>query len=485
MPSIEATVESSALRARDDDVGRKPLVTIALAVLLFLGSRAYFLFGIDQALGSDMYGVYFKHAATVKDGHRAAYKEEKIEYPPLGWWLIYLAHTWDDRPITNQLELEQVYKSYNHAFRMQMSVFDFASFIVLFIFTWTVRRRFTGWALLTYTVTTGLMFNLLFDRLDIGMLFLLLTWALCWTRSLKEEGHPLLWSSASYFLLGLSISYKLIPVICVPFLLLSEWHVPRRWERIGIGLGCLVVAAGLPFAIQYAASGPDVFDLFKHHAERGIQLESIYSTIMMIGSLFGPWINPISTHGAYDLDGAWAVAMKYIASGTLLLFLAAMGLWALLRWSRYSRKEAFSTACFVMFGSVILSNVLSAQYFMWALTVGALLAIELFPNRLADRWILLVLFVIIAGLTTWIFPYNYFRSNVIPGYSHYGIVPANPAEGLGPSPVGCSILAARNILYLACVAWMGILLFRSAARISVGNLPQNRRPIPVRATTRL
>ena len=56
--------------------------------------------------------------------------------------------------------------------------------------------------------------------------------------------------------MGLGISFKLIPILCVPFLLLSEWWMPNRRKRLAVAMVSAFSAAALPFAIQYAVSGP-------------------------------------------------------------------------------------------------------------------------------------------------------------------------------------------------------------------------------------
>ncbi len=58
-------------------------------------------------------------------------------------------------------------------------------------------------------------------------------------------------------------------------------------------------------------------------------------------------------------------------------------------------------------GSVILSNVLSPQYFIWAFPLVLLLAIEIFPEGRVRPLVLAGLLIAVAVMTTWIFPYNF------------------------------------------------------------------------------
>ena len=70
---------------------------------------------------------------------------------------------------------------------------------------------------------------------------------------------------------------------------------------------------------------PGVLGMFKFHAEREMQLESLYSTLMMIGSLFGAPVAIMHSHGAWNLSGNLSHAMKILSTILLLGFLAGLG----------------------------------------------------------------------------------------------------------------------------------------------------------------
>ena len=114
-------------------------------------------------------------------------------------------------------------------------------------------------------------------------------------------------------------------------------------------------------------------------------------------------------------------------------FLAGEGVWALLRWSRYTRQDAYRIACYVIPGSVILSNVLSPQYFIWAIPLVLLLAVEIFPEGRVRPLVLAGLLIAVAVTTTWIFPYNFVSSESNP----------NP-YALIPNKCGSSQVASRD-----------------------------------------
>ena len=451
---------------------KKPMALAFLAVvlLLFVVSRGYILVGLQPQLTDVTY--YFNRATSAVDLREVPYKDFLVEYPPVAWWTIYLPRLADGRQITDKNDAGQVvpvYKTYRRVFRGLMFLCDVAALVLLVMIVRRRRADWLGWAVLAYTVTTALLGYVLYDRLDVGLLFLLMLWAECWTRSLehpnpdplskgKEEtsGGTIAWSAAAYAALGLSVGYKLIPIFCIPFLLFSEWYAPRRWARLAMALLVLGLTAVLPFAVQYAVSGPGVFGLIQYHGERGIQIESLFATLMMVGSALGTPAMSTFSHAAYELTGSLAQPMKAASTAALAALLAVMGLWALVRRSRFNREAGYRTACFVIPASAILSNVLSPQYFVWALPLLLLVGSEILPEGNLRRWIMAILLIVIAGLTTWVFPYHYFASANGLGLLHA------PFDRSPLSPVVSTVVGARNLIYLGVIIWLGAVSVRRA-----------------------
>jgi 4-amino-4-deoxy-L-arabinose transferase-like glycosyltransferase len=439
------------------------LLVILLGIATFCFTRYYILFELEPQV-SDLFAPYFQYAAGDVDLHQIPYTADfQIEYPPLAWWAIRAPRLFDDRQITRPRDPAQVmpiFNSYTHAFRGMMFCFDLISFVIVLLVVYKRNPRLVGWAALVYAISTAILGHLLYDRLDMGMLMLLMLWAFCWVKSLNQSGPTIVWTSAAYAMIGLGISFKIIPVISVPFLLLSEFHASRRWARLSFGLIALAVGVCMPFAVQYAISGPGVFALFEHHAEREIQLESLYSTLMMIVSaLGGPAAVVSHSHGAFNLSGDLSHAMKILSTVVLFGFLAILGLWSLLRWSRYGRRDAYCLTCYALSGAVILSNVLSPQYFIWAFPLLIILTAEVYPSAKLMPWIIGALLVAVSAMTTWVFPYHYFYTESNP----YGLVSFDHLGELAPSSIGYVVLGLRNFTYLAIILWLGVMLYKKLA----------------------
>ncbi|MGA2059313.1 MAG: hypothetical protein ABSG67_02440, partial [Thermoguttaceae bacterium] len=205
------------------------------------------------------------------------------------------------------------------------------------------------------------------------------------------------------------------------------------------------------------------FGIFKFHAEREVHIESLYSSLMSIASAFGGQVYVSFSHGAFNISGDLSDVMKILSTILLLGFLAGEGVWALHRWSRYTRQDAYRIACYVIPGSVIVSNVLSPQYFIWAIPLVLLLAIEIFPEVRIRPHVLSGLLIFVCVTTTWIFPYNYgdTKSN------SYALIPKDAVLlKLAPVTTAAVILGLRNYVYLGVVIWLGVMLYKRIDQVN-------------------
>ena len=469
--------------------GQTSSALFAVAIALFVVTRCYIAFVLNPRI-TDI-TLYFDYSVRAIDRHEEPYRDFAIEYPPVAWWSICAPRLVDERRLVQNPYSPlnaSIFYDYHRAYRLEMALFEAVSFGLFLAIVRKRRPRSAGWAALTYVATTTILCHVLYDHLDEGTLLFSMLGAYAWTRTLEPRRWGLAWSAAAFFFFGLGFSYKLFPIIAVPFLLLAEWQagkgvrnllperpaggfaqkapVPfsRRWKRLAAGLAGLALGMGGPFAIQYMASGPDVFRLFAHHAGREIQVESLYSTLMWIGSLFG-WPVSIALNkadGAGCVFGDWSGAMKVLSTVLLCCFLGAAGIWAIARGSRFRREDALGLACYALGACVIFLKVLSPQYFVWSLPLLLLAAVAILPEKGKSLWTLAGLLILAAALTTWLFPYHYFCAPLDPKGTpmSYGLIPARPADLLAPSCLGYAVLAVRNFLYLGIVMWLGAMVYK-------------------------
>ena len=440
----------AAKRPAAVSMGKTSARLFVAAIVLFVATRCYVAFVMNPAI-TDI-TLYFEYSSRAIDRQKEPYRDFAVEYPPVAWWSMCIPRLVDERRLTTSPHSPvnaAIFRDYHQAYRLEMALCDVAAFGLFLAIVRKRRPQSAGWAAMTYVVTSTILCHVLYDHLDEGTLLFSMLGMYAWTQTLEPRRSGSAWSAAAFFFFGLGFSFKIIPVIAVPFLLLAEWRNADRGKRLAAGLAGLALGMGGPFAIQCMVSGPGVFDLFSHHAGRGIQVESLYSTLMWIGSLFGQPISiSLSTaDGAYCVFGSWLAVMTMKVLSILLLcgFLGAAGICAILRRSRLGRAEAFGLACYALGGCAVFSKVFSPQYFVWSIPLLLLAGVEALPEKPKSAWTLAGLLILAAGLTTWIFPYHYFCAPLGPRGTPIscGLIPASPEEPLAPSSLGYAVLAAQ------------------------------------------
>ena len=156
----------------------------------------------------------------------------------------------------------------------------------------------------------------------------------------------------------------------------------------------------------------------------------------------------------------------------LVGFLLAAGLWAIMQKSRFARDDAYRLAAFVPAAAIILANVLSPQYFIWALPLLILVGAEILPESKTPQWIFSAAVIAIAALTTWVFPYHYFQT----AGNSLGLLPLANAADSTPGAMASAVVCVRNAIYLATVVALGLRLVRLKQRLAAA-LPPDHRPL--------
>ena len=440
---------------RDLSRNRRQLTVVSIAI--FLISRAYLLFYFQPKF-SDIDDPYWRYACLSTEQHRVPYQADfKIEYPPLACWTILGVRWIDPRRIDSASETASadiIKASYRRSFRTLMFLCDLTSFLLLYKIA--VRRRpyLVGWLLFVYVVSTAILGNLLYDRLDIALLALFLSWAYCFIRSFDEAWTSSIWKFVASTFFGLSISFKLIPLLGIPFIFIADWNHLHRVRNFAVDAAGITAGGVLPFILQFLVSGVGVLYPFQHHWQRGIQIESLYSSLAMLTSWFAGPISLSLAHRSIELQGPLLPALKITSTIILAAFLFAWIFRAILRIRPYLPRDAYCSICYVIATAVILSPVLSPQYFLWAIPIAGLLCLEVLPDRWSVIWILAGLWILVAAATTFIFPYHFFYTELDP----VGLVPSTPAGPTVFSPIACSILVLRNLTFLATMIYLGVAL---------------------------
>ena len=228
---------------------------------------------------------------------------------------------------------------------------------------------------------------------------------------------------AGLAVLGLGAATKLFPLLAVPVAL--AWLVARgrRREAWQGALACAAVI-GAVAGVAIAISPDGAFDAVRYHLDRPVQVESSPALVLLgLDAVGAGEAGSVSSHRSDGLIHPAADAISSLFLTVLAAFVAL--LCALVARQRSGPRQlviAALTACaaFALFG-----KVLSPQFVIWVLPLGAL--------AFAWRMHALAAAVALAAVLTQIeFPAHYF-------------------DVVGREPAAIGLVAARNLVLAAVV----------------------------------
>jgi Glycosyltransferase family 87 len=211
--------------------------------------------------------------------------------------------------------------------------------------------------------------------------------------------------------LALGVALKGVPLLLAPVIAL--WFVARRdWTGLRMALSSFAICMGVATIGYLAIAWPRVFVSFAYHANRPIQMESIYSAFLMFVRWLSPQVMTIKySYGSYSVISTYEPLLRTISNIATLLGLLAAYLWAYrhIHTARDDREKFIamifaSCACLVAF--ISLGKVSNSQYLVWLIPLGALAGALSAGD---GRWRL----VIACALAQAVYPFLY--TIIIPG----------------------------------------------------------------------
>jgi uncharacterized membrane protein len=173
------------------------------------------------------------------------------------------------------------------------------------------------------------------------------------------------WELPAFAVLGLAISAKVYPLVLVPLACAYVWRRagPRK---LAYGLVAMIAVAAVvvvPFA-AYAPHG--VFESFRSQAERGLQVESLGASLLLVADRLGLYdAQVVETTGVAgrNLSGSLPDA---VATATLVLeALAVIAVWLLYARARDLRARLPVAFAAAVAGFLAFTKVFSPQYLVW------------------------------------------------------------------------------------------------------------------------
>jgi len=360
--------------------GSRALLLVVLAVVWVL-SRAWLLrllSGSQEWVDGDL--AYF--AQSLGSLGERGLARTLVEYPLPAVGVIavpYLAATGDpDR--------------FRVVFHAVAAITDLLFTVALW---WSTRRR-SVLPLAAWVLAVPLLGATAFARFDLlpGVLCGLVV--LCLPRAPVPAG----------VLVAVATGIKLWPALVVPPLLALR-HLRRR-----IGLGVAATGSALVLASVALAGLGRLLSPLTYQADRGLQIESLFATPVMVGWALGggTWDVAFASSNSYEISGPGVATLLVLSTAAVTAYVGCLLLtWGRLTWlARAGCDVDLPTVLWVALASVsgfvALGKVLSPQYLLWMLPV-AIASVVVADSRALRCWTAALLAA--ALLTQLVFPTGY------------------------------------------------------------------------------
>lgn len=315
--------------------------------------------------------IYEGWANEIADEGRAPYSEVAIEYPP-GVLPIALAPTVgpDD--------------SYRILFILLMVVIDLAGLAGLMAIA---RRRGSMLGPWLWVLGVALIGPILYLRLDLAPAV-----ATIWALERASAGKPL----ATGAWLGAGFVTKIYPVLILPVVALTA----KRKNLVVAGAAVVALVATAPFV---RSLGPLFTSVFEYHGDRGLQVESIWASSLLLAGHFGYDAVIEYTFGAFHVASGLSPLLKNVATVASLAALGT-GLWLAFKLRHREDDDAVSGVSFATLATVLaVGTVFSPQFMVWLLALAAVVAC----SRTSRLSVPALAVLPLCAITQLIYPFNY------------------------------------------------------------------------------
>jgi len=375
-----------------------------------------FLFLYPQQGAGDI-RLYFRWSSKIFDGYYP-YRDFSFQYPPFAWV-----------PFLPPRLLSSSETGYILWFILEMFLLDAVILVTLAAIARQLGRS-TSQVLTHYTVAIMALGPVVTRRFDLfpAALVLISLWAF-----LKGR-HTLAWTTLAF-----GATAKLYPIAISGLFALI--YLSRRQYRRLIASAATLVLVSLAVSLPFLPFLDDVRRSLAYHQQRGLQIESTFSSLLMVGKALG--LEPVSSRFTYlELDGyrygndvvnAPLTSLLTDLSPFLTLVMLSLVYFLYLAHlqrpggKEREREQLHEYVLVVLLVVLITSSVLSPQFLVWLAPSIALVSTEK-PR-------LLWLFVLVGVLTQYNWP------------SHFDAL-------VRMEPVPVTVLLTRNALLVTMTVWL-------------------------------
>jgi len=406
----------------------------ALILLLLFNSGIYH----NSSLTGDV-AEFFKYSSKIVHGS-LPYRDFAVEYPPLALVCFTIP-----RLVASTLS------AYHWAFSVEILVFDL---IALFLLSKLSRglgiNQIT--TLVIYTLLLTGIGPLLIYRFDLIPAVMVLACLYAFSRG----KYGLAWA-----ILALGAMTKIYPIVIAPIFLIYELS-QHRYKEVLREIGLFALIAEIIIAPGFFISPAGFINSFLIHMHRGLQLESTYSSCILLLQNLG--LTKVYIESAGPLIASMDVispAAGFLSEIAWFVMVIALILIYWLFYRRCSNKTGdispntrpdmvniiyYSFLAILMF--IISGNVFSPQYLIWFFPIAPLVV---------RRWknVLWLALIMVSILTYYEFPLHY---SLLEKGNHLLVY----------------ILLSRNILLVVLTGWLieWRLLFKKYSKQSLSRLPR-------------
>jgi hypothetical protein len=335
---------SICLTAAVEWANRFPLITIAF---ILFASAVPLLFVVNAPVHGDV--LLYQGVVNDAVAGKLPYRDRVVEYPPYALPFFGISALFGA-------------KNYQQSFAVFVVLGDSLIKCLLLWFGFRENNKRAFVPLLIYCITVPFIRYFYLQRYDVFPA--LITLAIIWC-----------FSSRRHFLTGVLIAIgtgvKLYPILFAPILFfLAREH--RRALLLGFVAGILPIAL-LGIILPW-------WRFLAFHNERGLQVESLYASILWFGRLLG--LNDVKWAWAKAWMEIQGTAATAILAPTRWLFLAAVAVsaafasWAALRMKAASPAMIARVLLIPLTAFIAFNQVLSPQYLIWLLPLAALASLE-------------------------------------------------------------------------------------------------------------
>jgi uncharacterized membrane protein len=377
---------------KTDDMTWHSLVIVTLSILIHtLILILVFQSGIYGTEGNPDINRYFNYSVSIAHG-QLPYRDFMVEYPPLALAFFTLPYL-----VAPTLHM------YQYVFSAQILFFD-----LLGLFLISAMSRRLGFHLASmlalYTLALLAIGPIIINRYDLipAIMVLLSLYAF------SQNKHKLSW-----VFLAVGMITKIYPVIIAPIFLLYYFH-HRQYRHIVIGMSTFIITTAIIIAPWLVISPDGFWHCFGYHAERGLQLESTYSSFLLLGHTLG--ITSVHVEEILNVQTVTSPLADTLATISPLIMTLSAGV---IYWVFYNGQRAkaniespsssitrsnianITNYSFLVILTFMLSNkVFSPQFIIWLYPLIPLIA----GQWRHSSWIV---FLLVCVLTYYVFPQHY------------------------------------------------------------------------------